>query len=178
MAPRRGGNPLTSLSWASDVLLGSQTSPGVQSPRHREQSQEGNWRTQRSHPEVPLSHWKQQAAPAHGKHSAGYHYPHMNFSPYSVLSPLPPGQRKDLASSGLLREEIINDEDSIQLPISPQVSFYREWQCAKTPSSLHQSFQPLCEAYQQARITPTSQGFHVSCAVCPLESRNQGYESN
>lgn len=51
---------------------------------------------------------------------------------------------------------------------------------SKAPKApyLHQNFQTHCLAYRWATITPTSQSFHLSCALCPLESRNQGHEAN
>ena len=152
MAARGGGNPPTSFFWASDVLLISQTSPGLQPPRQREQGQEGVWRTQLSH---QRGHYSTGAPDSAFQFSLSDYQPHEHCP---LLCPIPPLSRPAQGPGFPLsvREEIVGEEDSSQLHADDQTSGL-----ILQNLPLYQSFQTLCWAYQQPTSKPTSQGSHL-----------------
>lgn len=120
MAARGGGNPSTSFFWASDALLISQTSPGLQPPRHREQGQEGVWRTQLSH---QRGHYSTGAPDSAFQFSLSDYQPHEHCP---LLCPIPPPSRPAQGPGFPLS---VGEEDSSQLHANDQtllqVSFYK-----------------------------------------------------
>lgn len=165
-----GGNPPTSLFWASDVLLVSQTSPGVQPPGHGEQGQEAIWRTQLSHPAVPLLSWKRQPAekswarllPLGGAPRA----PGLGFRLLTART-LPPTPAPSCpsflqASAGTWFSLVcVGSKYFTKMTPFSAMSHLTGRSKASKPPYLHRSFKTLCLAYHRATVKPTSQAFHL-----------------